>query len=360
MADNGLRYWLALGALRGLERFDLKSLLERFGGPEEIFKETSSALSAFSTELAANVKGFNSWKRVDDELKEIERLGIKVVAFDSPEYPKLLKGIHDAPAALYVKGNTYDHKKPTVAIVGTRRPTHYGLRMAETLARDLASFGVTIISGMARGCDAAAHKGALSSGGFTVAVLGTGIDIAYPKDNGKLYGEIAEKGLLVSEYPIGTPPVPQNFPRRNRIISGLSEAVLVIEAPLRSGSLMTARLTLEYGREVLAVPGQATSNKSTGTNRLIKDGAALIENAEDVMNALQWKFVAPEEEDDAGPPLFPEEKMLLKSLAGGPLHIDGIVDITGLSVSKASSLLLEMEFKGYVEQLPGKCFLRKF
>lgn len=348
--------------VKGLERFSLSGVFERFGSPAEIFAESRASLELFSADFARCIKAFDSWDRVEKEMRLVEEAGADVIAFTDPEYPPLLREIHDPPCMLYAKGSAYEHFRPAVAIVGTRRPSHYGLRMAERIAGELAAAGVVVVSGMARGCDGAAHRGALSAGGFTVAVLGTGVDLAYPKEHEKLYGEIAEKGLVLSEYPLSMPPLPHNFPRRNRIISGLSHGVLVVEAPLRSGSLMTARLALDYNREVFAVPGHAASPKSSGVNKLIKDGAALIESAADVMEALSLTYRPPEEKapKESAPKLSSDERAVYKALGTELLHIDDIASIAGFPVIKVSTLLLGMELRGLVEQKPGKCFLKRF
>lgn len=357
--DNGLKYWLALSRLKRLERFPIGGLLARLGAPEGIFSESGPALEGFSADFARSVRAFKDWAWVDKELRAIDDSGARVATYSGAEYPPALKDIHDPPPLLYLKGPGYDYSAPAVAIIGTRRPTHYGLRMSEALAKELAAMGLTIVSGMARGCDMAAHKGALAAGGFTAAVLGTGVDVPYPPESVRLYEEIIEKGLVVSEMPMRSAPLPQNFPRRNRIISGLCAGVLVIEAPLRSGSLMTARLALDYNREVCALPGQVTSNKSAGTNRLIKDGAALIECATDVLDALSIPYSRKEEEEPVKKPQLNKEEVLIwKALGIDPLHIDNIIEETGLTVSKASALLLEMELKGLIKQEAGKRFLR--
>lgn len=356
--DKETKYWLALGRVKGLELFFLKRLKETFGGPAGVFNAGRSGLESFSTEFAGRVEAFNEWDLVERELALIEEKGARVITYGDPEYPAPLRDICDPPFLLYAKGAGYDSSAPAVAIVGTRHPTHYGLRMSETLGRDLASMGVVVVSGMARGCDTAAHKGALASGGSTVAVLGTGVDVPYPRENGRLYDEIVEKGLVVSEFPMSTPPAPYNFPRRNRIISGLSAGVVVAEAPLRSGALMTARLALDYNREVMAVPGPATSGKSAGTNRLLKEGATLVENAQDVMDALSLTRVLPAA--DKAPELTETERLLWTALGEEPAHIDALAEASGLTVVKASAALLEMELKGLVRQRPGKLFSRGF
>ncbi|MBI5970937.1 MAG: DNA-protecting protein DprA [Deltaproteobacteria bacterium] len=294
---------------------------------------------------------------MDNEISLIEKTGARVVAFTDPGYPLLLREIVDPPAMLYVKGELPDFGNPAVAVVGTRRPSHYGLKMSEVLARDLAYSGVTVVSGMARGCDAAAHKGALSAKGRTTAVLGTGVDVPYPRENAKLYEQILEDGAVISEQPMSTPPAPYNFPKRNRIISGLSLGVVVVEAPLRSGALQTARLALDYNRDVFAVPGQVTSPKSMGTNRLIKEGAMLVESAGDVLGALNitvGRLAGAEPTALKG-----DERVIWDSLKDAPAHIDAVISATGLSAPAAIALLLDMELRGLVAQRPGMCFLRR-
>lgn len=358
MDDEGLKYWLALLKLRGLDRLGLRGLLQRFSGPREIF-ESSDAVAGFSSVLAKGVREFNGWDWVDDQLRAMEKNGARAITFNDPGFPPLLRHMQDPPAMLFAKGTAFDEKVPAVAIVGTRYPSQYGLKMAERLGMDLASMGLCVVSGMARGCDMAAHKGALSAGGFTVAVLGTGVDLAYPPESKRLYEEICEKGLIVSEFPMATPPAKYNFPARNRIIAGACLGVVVIEAPLRSGSLMTARLALEYGRDVMAVPGQAMSDKCAGTNRLIRDGACLIDSADDVAQALSLGSVAPvADKVVAQVVLADDERLLWHALEVEPVHIDHLIEETGLGVMRASALLLEMEFRGLVRQFPGKCFAK--
>lgn len=359
--ESTLKHWLALSRVKGIGRFPIAEILERFGTIEAVFAGSKAVLDAYATGFAAPIKAFDDWGWVDREIALVKEAGARVVPFDDPEYPPLLREIPDAPALLYFKGGRCDYEAPSVAIVGTRRPTHYGLKVSETLARDLASAGVTIISGMARGCDTYAHRGALSVGGFTVAVLGTGVDVPYPGENAKLYNEIIEKGLVVSEYPMGTPPVGYNFPKRNRIISGVSDGVVVAEAPLRSGALMTARLSLDYNREVLAAPGQITSGRSAGTNRLIKEGAAIVTSVDDIFEALSIT-VSPREENDAQKgkrEIAGDELLVWKALKDEALHIDDIAGVTSLSAAKASAVLLQMELKGLVRQETGKKFSKR-
>lgn len=347
--------------VKGLHGAALKNLLTEAESPAEVFKRSGKGFESLSAAQARSIAAFGAWVAVEAEIEKAKSSGVRLIRFSDPDYPAALKEIDDPPCVLYSKG-ALDAASltPAVAIVGTRHPTHYGLKMAETLARDLAAAGVVIVSGMARGCDTAAHKGALAAGGRTVAVLGTGVDTVYPRENKKLYDSIAETGLLISDYALGTPPLGRNFPGRNRIISGLSSGVIVIEAPLRSGSLMTARLSLDYNREVMAVPGQVTSGKSSGTNRLIKNGACLVENAQDVIDALGLSYIpAARTGETPGLQLSDEELAVLRALRDRELNIDELMDITGMAAAKASVLLMDMELRSIIEQRPGKCFVKK-
>ncbi|MEE9613537.1 MAG: DNA-processing protein DprA [Thermodesulfobacteriota bacterium] len=372
MDRERLKYWLALGRgmgrVRGVERTALKEAVEEAKDAKDIFSGKGGRGGRGNNpavNIARRLKR-SDWEWVERELDLIEEHGVTLLTIKDGEYPEPLRHIHNPPLFLYLKGTPYDRELPVVAVVGTRRATHYGLRMAAAVSRDLARAGVVVISGMARGCDSAAHRGALDGGGGggkTAAVLGTGIDRVYPGENEGLYNEIAAKGLLISEFPFGTPPLAQNFPRRNRIISGLALGVLVVEAPARSGAMMTARLALDEGREVFSLPGKATSEKSAGANKLIKDGASLVENADDILNALSLAVPERKPERPAAPAadaLGPEGSAIMALLGDEPLHIDRIAERAGMPVQKASATLLEMELKGFVEQQPGKLFFKKF
>ena len=351
MARDGLKYWLALTRVRGLER--RSEVVEFLKGreAEDLF------LGGFSPQAQRAVEGFGDWGWVEREIELVERLDVSVITLCDAVYPRLLKEINDPPYLLYARGDTGAFlSESSVAVVGTRNPTHYGLTMAESISRDLAISGVTVVSGMARGCDSAAHRGALVAGGVTIAVLGTGVDTPYPRGNGKLYDEIVEKGLVVSEFSMGTAPAPYNFPKRNRIISGISLGVVVVEAPLKSGALMTAGLALDYNREVFAVPGPATSSRSRGTNKLIKEGAAAVEDAWDILSALSITPM-PRVVDTVGP--RGDEGVIYSILDGSALNIDEIVEKTNIPAARALAFLLDLELKGLVGQRPGKCFFRR-
>jgi DNA processing protein len=364
-----LKYWLALTRAKGIaKRIDGRALRELTKKSNDVRDIFEGAIPAKSFKLKRS-----DWDWVEEELDLIDRHGVRIITLKDRDYPAPLLNTHDPPLLLYIKGTPPEWDLPVVAIVGTRRASHYGLAMAERVSGELAGVGVVIVSGMARGCDSAAHRGALSVGGKTVAVLGTGIDRVYPRENKRLYDEIAETGLLMSEFPISTPPLPHNFPIRNRIISGLSLGVLVVEAPIKSGAMTTAKLALDDGREVFAMPGQATSKKSTGTNKLIKDGAMLVEGAVDILEALSITVInrnyrprsagaergSPGDQAVTDRAIMDEGQLIMDLLEDQPLHIDAIAEKTGLPVQRAASVLLDMELRGLIEQQPGKIFVKR-
>jgi DNA processing protein len=288
-------------------------------------------------------------------------------------YPARLAEVPEAPATLHVRGRLLDEDALAVAIVGSRRATTYGLEVAETLAADLAARGVTVVSGLARGIDSAAHRGALRVGGRTVAVLGSGVDVIYPPENRALAAEIAERGALVSQFPPGTPPLPQNFPTRNQVIAAMSLAVVVVEAAERSGSLITARLAAELGREVLAVPGRITAPESRGANQLIQDGAHVAMGWEDVVAVLpeRWKASVAADRVLAGGPAAKSHadasnpghigaagRRVLALLGEDPVDIDHVIERSGLGAGRVAAALLDLELEGRVRQIEGKRFVR--
>jgi DNA processing protein len=301
-------------------------------------------------------------ERIENETtREDPKSGRPVDRADA-EYPAGLREVPDAPEALHVRGRLRDDDALAVAIVGARRATFYGIDVAERLAADLAARGVTVVSGLARGIDAAAHRGALRVGGRTIAVLGSGADVIYPPEHRTLAAEVAEHGALVSQFAPGTPPLPQNFPARNRVIAALSLAVVVVEAAERSGSLITARVAAELGREVLAVPGRITTPESRGANRLIQDGAAVAMGWEDVIAVLpeRWKRrVAPAGRGPAAADEVPAAAHpLLALLSEEPVDIDLVIERSGLGAGPVSAALLELELAGRVRQIEGKRFVR--
>src|ERR1700733_4072593 len=281
--------WVALALTPGLGARTAGKLLREFGSPDAIFNASLTALEARNLP-AAVAQALHSRRPLSDaarELAQIQAIGCRLLTWDEPDYPARLREIYDPPPLLYVRGNIELLNRHTISIVGSRRPTPYGNQMAEKLARDLADRGLVIVSGLARGIDSCAHKGALSSlTGATIGVLGCGIDVIYPKENKKIFAEIEKRGAIISEFAMGMFPGPQNFPIRNRIISGMAVGVVVVEGAQYSGSLITARLAMEFGREVYGVPGNATSPNSFGPNQLIKQGAKLVTSWEDVIEEL--------------------------------------------------------------------------
>lgn len=360
MDERAARWALALAPRVGGATF--RSLLERFGSAQRVFRASPRELGAtpgISPGLAAALAGFPAEETIRAEQVETGRAGVRVLSWDDAEYPPRLLTIASPPPILYVKGALVAADASAVAIVGARRATPYGLGTAGRLARELAARGVTILSGLARGIDAAAHRGALEAGGRTVAVQGCGLGSVYPPEHRGLAGAIAESGALLSEFPMAMPPHRENFPRRNRIISGMALGVVVVEAGLDSGALITADHALEQGREVFAVPGQVTARSSQGCNRLIKAGAKLVEGWEDILEELlpQLSSIRPR---GGGRPEAPrltlEEARVVEMLEEGPLHIDAIIARAGLGAGRTASLLVSLEMRGVVRQGGGKMF----
>ena len=357
--DRESYYWIGLKSVPGIGNVTFRRLLEHFGCPRDALSAKPGQLSMVKgvTPSIAEAIISGSWRSFAD--KECERLaasGAGLITFTSPDYPKSLFQISDPPPFLYVKGELRS-SEPIIAIVGSRRATRYGLLTTAQLAESLARRGIAVASGMARGVDTAAHKGALAGGGRTIGVLGCGIDTVYPPENRALFDNVAAQGCLVSEFPLGTLPLAENFPRRNRIISGLSMGVLVVEAAEKSGSLITARYALEYGREVFAVPGNITFAASRGSNSLIKQGAKLVDCAEDILEEFPEYWDQPDKQSSdrssAGFALTPKESVIYELLAQSPLHIDEIISQTELTAAYISSMLLRLELKGAIVSLPG-------
>jgi DNA processing protein len=363
------RPWIALNQTPGVGKVFFKRLINRFGSPEDVFRAPEHELMRVDGARQATVKAIKSvdgWGRAEEELAKVEKAGAGIVLFPDEAYPSNLKNIHDPPPYLYVKGALLPEDKVAVAMVGSRMATSYGRQVTRRIARDLAARGITIISGGARGIDTESHRGALAGKGRTVAVLGCGIDVIYPAENEELFRLIAGSGAVVTEYPMGTPPEPNNFPPRNRIISGMSIGVVVIEAADDSGSLITASYSLEQGREVYAVPGSVVSPTSRGTNSLIKKGAKLVEGSQDILMdlfpALKGYLRELDFDTSVAPSpdfkLEPDEKALYECISLNPEHIDALVSKSGINASKALSLLLGLEMKGAVRQISGMRFVR--
>ncbi|HKF02568.1 MAG TPA: DNA-processing protein DprA [Candidatus Sulfotelmatobacter sp.] len=371
--------WLALSLTPGLGPTRARKLVEHFGSPEAVVRASLTELEAATIQAvsAQSIATGKSGELAREELARAAAAGITVLSASDPLYPRRLKEIYDPPIILYVRGDAEQLNKPGIAMVGTRHPTPYGSGMAERLACDLAAQGLVIISGMARGVDTASHRGAISAKGKTVAVFGTGVDVIYPKENSRLSEQILSfGGALISEFPLGTFAAPQNFPIRNRILSGMSCGVLVVEAAEYSGTRITARLALEQNRDVFAVPGNVTNKNSWGPNTLIKQGAKLVATWEDVWEDLPTEVrlaLTPpstaESQSESSASLFPDdglpphERRILSLLkADEATHIDELVEKleSELSSSEIFAALFELELNGKVRQMPGKNFVKSF
>jgi DNA processing protein len=369
-------YWLALALTPGLGPTRIKKLIEHYGTAEHVFRASLTELEATGMRVvsAQSIATGKSLELAQQESAKAAEAGARVISLSDSEYPSRLKEIYDPPAILFVKGSVETLAQPGIAMVGTRHPTPYGSGMAERLSTDLAARGLVIISGLARGIDTASHRGAIVVKGKTVAVLGTGIDVMYPKENTRLAEQIvALGGALVSEFPVGTHPEPQNFPIRNRIISGMSVGVLVVEAAEYSGTRITSRCALEQNRDVYAVPGNVTNKNSWGPNTLIKQGAKLVATWEDVweelpaevqsaLSSMQNESLEPETAS-----LFPDEvtsshekKILRLIKPDESTHIDQLVELleNEMSSSEIFAALFELELNGKIRQLPGKNFVK--
>jgi DNA processing protein len=363
--------WLAMTMTPGIAARLSARLLKEFGSPEAVFKASLRGLEACDLPAPAAQAIFKkqSFWRAEKEVAAIRRIGCKLVNWKEPEYPQALLQIYDPPVMLYVHGDSSILNSPSLSIVGTRRPTIYGTQMAERMGRDLATRGLTVVSGLARGIDAIAHGGATAVGGKAIGVIGTGIDVWYPKENKKLYEKVLERGAIISELPTGSHPAPENFPVRNRIIAGMPLGVVIVEGKQYSGSLITARLAMEFGREVFGVPGNVTQEVSFAPNQLIKQGAKLVTSAEDVIEELptpvRAALVQAERVESAQMNLLLEDglnptakKIYALLSAEETRHIDGIVETTGLNSSEVLATLFDLEMKGIVRQLPGKQFTK--
>ncbi len=371
-------YWLALKQVYGIGAILYKRLIETFKSPEAVFAADEEALwtvEGISEEASKNILTFRAFDDVKREIDRIEKAGVSLLTLSDAGYPPLLLTIYDPPPFLYIKGKEVGSDLYPVAIVGARNMTSYGRSVAEQIGGGLARAGMTVISGFARGIDATAHRAALSAGGRTIAVFGSGIDFIYPKEHRKLYDEIIEQGVVFSEFSMGTEPEPHHFPQRNRIISGLSLGCVVIEASRHSGSLITARYALEQGREVFAVPGSIFSESSLGVHSLIRSGAKLVEGVHDIIEELYPQLAPtgamrrPLPQASSRPlvavsskPVFhprgPEEEQLYGVLSMEPKHIDTIIEESSWDSSVVSHRLLELELKGAVLQLAGQFYVR--
>ena len=360
-----LYYWIALRLAFGIGNINYKNLISHFGAPENVFKARPDELGqveGITARAIDSIRNFKPDRAVDKELDLINKKAVAIITLNNAAYPKNLKNIYDPPPLLYVKGALSSSDDTAFAIVGSRNASEYGMTATERISRELAVHGITIVSGMARGIDSCAHEGALAAKGRTIAVLGSGIDVIYPPENRRLYESITSHGAVVSEFSMGTKPNAYNFPARNRIISGLSLGVLVVEASLHSGSLITAQLALEQGRDVFAVPGNVHSYKSKGTHKLLKDGARLVESAQDILEEIRVNdsdAASGKEHSNKTVVLSGELQSVYQQLHEEPLHMDEIISKTGFTSSRLSALLLELELSNLIQQLPGTRFIKK-
>jgi DNA processing protein len=357
--------WLALARVKGLGAVSFKKLTARFVDPTAAFSAALAELEqveGLHRDAIDGIVAFSDWAEIDEEIERARDAGIAIVPFTNPNYPARLRTIADPPPFLYVKGNILTDDDKAVAIVGSRSASEYGRRVARDLARGLASLGFTVVSGMARGIDGSAHESALQAGGRTIAVLGSGVERAYPAEHELLYRRIAAGGAVVSELPIGTRPMAFNFPARNRLISGISLGVVVVEATEKSGSLITATLAVEQGREVFAVPGEVGSSRSRGAHRLIRQGAKLVESVDDIIEEI-----APQLLDRTGsatqraPLVLPQNasdaaRTIFALLQENTLQVDQVIERTGMSAAQVLETLLDLELQGLLRQLPGKIY----
>ena len=364
--------WLALQLTPGLGARLTGKLLRQFGSPEEVFRASLTELEAcrLPAATAQAVHSQAGFRDAEKELAELRRLNCTLVNWDETPYPRRLLEIYDPPPLLYVRGDPQWLSRHSLAMVGTRRPTPYGNQIAERLARDLAQQGLVIVSGLARGIDSSAHRGACAaSRGATIGVLGCGIDVVYPKENRKLFAEVEKRGAIISEFCLGAHPAPENFPVRNRIVAGMTLGAIVVQGQQYSGSLITARLAMEFGREVFGVPGNVTEEASFAPNQLVKQGAKLVTGWEDIVEELPTEIRAelfPVDTTSAAERASlceeslsaPEKKLYALIRVEDSVHVDELVEQTGLSSSETLASLCEMEMRGIIRQMPGKQFVR--
>jgi DNA processing protein len=363
--------WLSLAALPGIGCATIHRLLDIFGSPGAVLQAGKAvggtgvvrdrAVALFTDSSALD----HARCRAEQELTRARQLNIHLLACSDPRFPPQLREIRDCPVLLYLRGNPDLFERPMVAVIGSRAATAYGRRVSARLGAELAGHGIAVVSGLAAGIDSCAHGGCLDAGGATIGVLGCGVDVVYPRSNASLYEQMTEQGLLISEYPLGTRPEGFRFPARNRIISGLAKAVVVVEATRKSGSLITTRLALDQGRDVFAVPGRIDSAKSEGTHRLIQQGAHLVQSAGDILEELQLDGlfshgrIAPgREKEKMDPDISEQEQQLLNAVDVYPANIDDLAVKTGMTTALLHDLLLHLELKGLVRQLPGQQYER--
>ena len=364
---------IALSSRLGIGSVTYRKLIEFAGSAERVFSFSRSELRDLPdvrTDIATSIIEFDHWESIEAEMKTVEESGASLIPWQDTAYPRNLRQIHDPPPILYARGEIMTRDSLAIAVVGSRLPTEYGESVVDWLVRDLALRGVTVVSGLARGIDTASHETALQNGGRTLAVLGSGIDVVYPRENERLFSQITRNGAVLTEFPPTTPPSSEHFPRRNRIISGLSLGVLIVEASVRSGSLITATYALEQGREVFAVPGRITSGRSRGTNQLIQQGAKLVSNANDIFDEIfplidsdtaahiiDSQYPHPSS-DKPTLEFSPGEQHIFNLLGEDPVSIDQIITRSGMPPGDISESLLTLELKGIIRRHPGHQYSR--
>lgn len=357
---NDLKYLLGLTLIPKLGNIRIRNLIDCLGSSEQVWLADYSQLirvPGIAGDLAAHIISIRKKICLEKEWEKLNKAGVKLISSCSDQYPDLLRHIYNPPIILYYKGSLSSQDVLSIAVVGSRKSTFQGIRAAEQIARGLAAAGFTIISGLARGIDTAAHRATVNAGGRTVAVLGSGLDILYPRENRKIAEKIQETGLMFSEYPLGTPPLAGNFPKRNRIISGLSLGVLVVEAGEKSGALLTVDYALEQGRDVFALPGNINNPVSKGSNNLIKQGAKLVTEVNDILE--EYGYLIEKTEEPKTALLLEEEEEKIFSLVGyEPISINELIEKVQLKPEEVIGFLLNLELKGLICQMPGKYFIR--
>ncbi len=360
-------YLVILNLVRGLGTVRIRNLMAHFGTAAEIFRQPASALSRVEGIGSRLARAIRNWEELEyrEEFRLIGKLGLEVLTIFDPEYPENLKEIYDPPAVLYQMGSLVPEDKPALAVVGSRRASHYGLQAARKLASQIVARGFTVVSGLARGIDTEAHRGALAGGGRTIAVLGSGLGNIYPAENRGLAEEIAGSGAVISEFPVRAVPDRQNFPLRNRVVSGLSLGTVVVEAAERSGALITARLAMEQGRVVMAVPGRIDSYSAQGANALIRDGAKMVSGIDDILEEFEYLFPEHRPPPATAPPasrrlenLSPEEKLAWEALGEEEMDMEAILAKTALPSPALTAALVSLELKRLIRRLPGKVYIR--
>jgi DNA processing protein len=355
VSEKDVRYWVAFNKVPGIGAARLRALFDYFGDLEIAWQSSTHDLrqAGLDRRSISNLVEMRDRLNLDAEMEQVKRIGATVLTWDDAGYPRNLREAYNAPPVLYVRGRIEERDEWAVAIVGTRQASVYGKEAARMLGAGLARAGVTVVSGLAWGIDTAAHRACLDAGGRTLAVLGCGVDIVYPQQNARLAAEIVERGALVSEYPLGTPPEARNFPPRNRIISGLTLGTVVVEADLGSGARITADFAAEQGREVFAVPGNIFTRTSRGTNELIQQGAKMVCGVADVLEELNLTMVSEQAQARAIIPENETESLLLDHLSAEPVHVDELRRVVKLPIAQVSSTLALMELKGMVRQVGG-------